>query len=395
MLMAWQKSCSLRQQAIFVGIASATTISKQAIHKILGKNVAGFLLACLAAALSRRVGCNRSITSAVFGRILIEDSTCLALDHHLCRRFPGPANQSGKTQAGLRVQCLYDVLAERFVHFALSPFTRNDQAGACDVLDLIKPDDLLVRDLGYFVLSSLKGISDSGAFFLTRLRYGLSLFCPQSKEPINLTKLLRAGARLDMNVLLSGQKLPVRLIAFPVCEALANERRRKARANRDKRLNHSEDYMHRLGWNVFITNAPAKRLPRTMAPRLYRLRWRIEIIFKAWKSHFCMTQIQKIGTRQLEALVYGLLLFIVITHHQPLPGDTPHPSNHSAPLGTDPAVSLLRLSDILAGWFMLTILAHLTPQQLRKRLLEQINSHARYDRRTRVNYIQLRTQCLG
>ena len=80
MVMAWQKSCSLRQQAIIAGISSSTTISKQAIHTHLGKNLGLFLQACLAAAIAERLGAERRIASAQFARILVQDSTCVALD---------------------------------------------------------------------------------------------------------------------------------------------------------------------------------------------------------------------------------------------------------------------------------------------------------------------------
>ena len=338
----------------------------------------------------------RRIASAQFARILVQDSTCVALDAKLAHRFPGPANQTGKVQAGLRIQCLYDLLAERFVAFSMGPFTRNDQAASQDVLPLLQPGDLLVRDLGYFSVASLKGIISTGAFFLTRLRYGLSMFCPHSGQPIDLAKLLQPGATLDLPVLLGHrQKLPVRLLAFPLPEAIANERRRKARSNRDKRLRHSDAYMHRLGWNIFLTNAPAQRLPRTMAPKLYRLRWRVEIIFKAWKSHFALTQVAKLGGRQIEALVYGLLLFVVITHHQHLPCDKAKGAASHAPGRPPTSLSLLRLSDLFGNWLLVWLIAAIPRQEFQKRLYDQINAHARYDRRRRKNYIEHRTDALG
>jgi len=396
MVMAWQKSCSLRQQAIIAGISSSNTISKQAIHKHLGKNPGRFLQACLAAAIAHRLRHERRLASVSFARILVQDSTCLALDARLAQRFPGGANQTSKVQAGLRIQCLYDLLAERFVAFSMGPFTRNDQAASQDVLPLLQPGDLLVRDLGYFTVASLKGIISTGAFFLTRLRYGLSMFCPHSGQPIDLAKLLQPGATLDLPVLLGHrQKLPVRLLAFPLPEAIANERRRKARSNRDKRLRHSDAYMHRLGWNIFLTNAPAKRLPRTMAPKLYRLRWRVEIIFKAWKSHFALTQVAKLGGRQIEALVYGLLLFVVITHHQPLPCDKAKGAASHAPGRPPTSLSLLRLSDLFGNWLLVWLIAAIPRQEFQKRLYDQINAHARYDRRRRKNYIEHRTDALG
>ena len=52
----------------------------------------------------------------------------------------------------LKIQACYDLLAQNFVHFSLSSYRRNDQAASPDVLPLLCPGDLIVRDLGYFAM---------------------------------------------------------------------------------------------------------------------------------------------------------------------------------------------------------------------------------------------------
>ncbi|MEY4489550.1 MAG: Transposase domain [Verrucomicrobiota bacterium] len=138
-------------------------------------------------------------------------------------RFPGPANQLSRAQAGLRLQLIYDLMEERLVDCRLTLFTRNDQA-------------------------------------------------------------------------------------------VANERRRKARVDRDKRLRHDQKYYKLLGWTLLLTNAPKARLPLRTAVGVYRLRWRIEIIFKVWKSHLGLLHASKASGAQMLALVLGLLLFCVLLH---------------------------------------------------------------------------------
>lgn len=396
MILALQQHCSLRQQAILAGIGSGSVISKQALHKKMGAKAAAFLQACLGLAISARLaGHSTGIRSASFARILVQDSTCVSLSPRLAARFPGPSNQTGKVQSCLRIQCLYDVLTERFVWFYLSAFIRNDQAAAADVLALLKPNDLLMRDLGYFTLRPLKAITATGAFFVSRLRYGLTLFDGEPNEPLDLRALLRPGILVDLPVRLGQKdKIAVRLLAFPVPAHVAAQRRRKARANRDKRLNHSELYMFLLGWNIFVTNAAAPQLPASMVSKLYRLRWRIEIIFKAWKSHLGLTRIGHLGDRQLEALIYGLLLFVVLTQSPDRLEAVPrsvtvipcsHPSN----------LSLLRLSDIFGQWLIPLLFSFLSPDELLQRFLAQLHSHARYDRRRRKNYSQFHADALG
>lgn len=396
MVLAVQNSCSLRQHAILLGITSGITVSKQAVHKRLAAHLPEFLQACLGAAIRFRLAADRSLGAGGFGRILVQDSTCVSLSPRLAARFPGPANHTGKSQASVRIQCLYDLLSESFAWFSLSAFTRNDQSAATDVLGLLKPNDLLIRDLGYFTLASLKGIAAAKAFFLTRWRYKVALLDCDTGEPLNLRRLLRPGTTLERSVLLGeNKKLPVRLVAIALPEPVANERRRKARANRDRRLNHSADYMYLLGWNLFLTNADALRLPIQQVSKLYRLRWRIEIIFKAWKSHLGLTRIDKLGSRQIEALLYGLLLLVVLTHRQPLAPNHCPPPTGSVSRPQPPALSLLRLSDFIGNYLLVLLLGPLPPDQLLERLLDQINAHARYDRRKRKNYVQSRQDSLG
>lgn len=398
-LLALEKCSSLRTQAVLVGMCSSTTISKQGLHKRLGARVAPFLQACVSAALVRRLARHwPSLKLVSFARVLIQDSTCLPLAPALAKRFPGAANQSGQVQAGLRVQCLYELLGERFVWFRVGAFTRNDQAAAGEVLSSLQPDDLLIRDLGYFGLESMRGIASAGAFFLSRLRYAVKLFDAETTAPLDLARLLRPGMALERPVRLGFDgRLAARLIAVPLPEAVANERRRKARADRDRRLRHCDDYLYLLGWTLLVTNAPAERLSGDLANRLYRLRWRIEIVFKAWKSHWRLERLASVGPRQVEPLLYGALLLIVLTHHQPLP---PAPVSHQSDtlaLAGEPAppLSLLLSTALLADWLPVLCFAGLPAHELFRRFKAQLYAHARYERRRRKNHLDLRSDIIG
>ena len=77
-----------------------------------------------------------------FQRVLIQDSTLIALCAALAKIFPGSRNQCGTTHGQLRIQALYDLLTQRFLSFGLSGFTRNDQAAAYDILPALQAGDL-------------------------------------------------------------------------------------------------------------------------------------------------------------------------------------------------------------------------------------------------------------
>ena len=58
-----------------------------------------------------------------------------------------------------------------------------------------------------------------------------------------------------------GKKMKIRLVVVSLPPDQAAERRRKARQNKDKRLNHSKEYYELLGYSIFTLiylNPPAQ-----------------------------------------------------------------------------------------------------------------------------------------
>ncbi len=195
----------------------------------------------------------------------------------------------------------------------ISAFTKNDQNASRDILSIVKPGDLIIRDLGYFVLSVLNAIALKGAFFITRLKHGVSIFELDGETPFNLLEQLRKYGLLDIDVIVGAkEKLLVRLVALPVPDDVAAERRRKAKRNRDRRLNPSKEHLALLGWNIYIMNVDRETLDADQIAELYGCRWRIETIFKSWKSYFSLTNVPKASAFRVKAHVYSRLIYITL-----------------------------------------------------------------------------------
>ncbi|MBF0345407.1 MAG: transposase [Nitrospirae bacterium] len=107
-------------------------------------------------------------------------------------------------------------------------------------------------------------------------------------------------------------RLPVRIVAIPIPQKVANERRRKLKQSRDKRLNTSIEQLALLDWEVFITNVPIYVWNTNTVASVYGIRWRIEIIFKAWKSHFNFTVMTDSSRYHIESLIYARLIFVIL-----------------------------------------------------------------------------------
>lgn len=373
---------SLERVAAVIALAADIPYSKQAFHQRLGLKLERFL-AELATALFQQLGQPLQTQGCfkAFGRVLLHDSTVEPLPEHLAHAFAGPGNGRKRRYAALKVQFVCDLLHGQVLQLGLSGFTRNDQAAAADPLPLLEPGDLIIRDLGYFVIKVLEQIGLKNAFFLSRYRHDLLVFDALTGEPLDLQAVLQPGQSFDRAVLLGREKLPVRLVACPVPEALANARRRKAKTNRDRRLNPSKRKLYLLGWNIFVTNVPRTVWPAKALQPVYRLRWRIEMIFKAWKSHLGLRHLNCRTADLLRLSVMTKLLFCIavyrLTDTLELLGEA---GRH---------VSLLRLARILGQcscWFAATLLGI----SLTRWLEWHLHHHLYYEARTdRKNFYEL------
>jgi hypothetical protein len=267
----------------------------------------------------------------------------------------------------VKVQRIGDLREGTVQHLSLSSFRRNDQSAAPDILEIVGPGDLILRDLGYWALHVFEPLLLKGAFFLSRYRHDTTVLDSRTGKPLNLAHPLRTQGSLDRQVWLGEKhRLAVCLVAVPVHAALANERRRRARANRDKRLNPSPQHPFLLGWNIFVTNVDRDTWPPKAIQPIYRLRWRIETIFKAWKSHLGLRELKCRTADLLRLSLMTKLLFCVLVCQvcnqlERLPTDGRH-------------VSLLRLARIIAECSCLVVAASLglPPQQW---LAHQLNAH--------------------
>jgi hypothetical protein len=257
-------------------LAAQTSYTKQALSERLNATIGQFLAGVATSLFGQLSGQLKSQGHfASFQRVLLHDSTVEPLPDHLAPVFAGPANRTNKRFASLKLQFVCDLLHAQVLHLSLSGFTRNDQAASPDILALVQKGDLIIRDLGYFVLKVFEQISLRHAYFLSRYRHGVSLHDPRTGQSINLKSLLSPGQCLDRQILLGREKIPVRLVALPLPQALVNERRRKARANRDRRLNPNAQRIYLLAWNIMITNVPRSIWSAKILQPIYRLRWRI------------------------------------------------------------------------------------------------------------------------
>lgn len=377
---------SLSHFSWILSLLGGSVLSKQAVRKRLLHRGSTLLEQALLFLLKRQFqpAWIPDLTPMGFGRVLLQDSTLVSLHPRLANVFPGPQNQHSGPTAQLRIQAVFDLLSGRYLHFGCSGFTRNDQRAAVDVLEHLQPRDLVVRDLGYFVLQVFEQIRSKGAYFLSRLRLNTVVLDPQTNKPLDLLRMLRSSGSLDIPVLLGTRtRVTARLVALPVPPEVAAQRRRVARFNRDRRLNPSKKRLALLGWQIFVTNTSAQQLSSKQIAQLYRLRWHIETVFKAWKSHFHLCTVpQKASAAQVQTLVYARLIYILLFQTVFFPSLQWGAWQHSGKI-----LSFLKTADLFTQ-HQATLWAKLLGHLDQNLLYAAFWKHAAYEKRHRTNLIQ-------
>lgn len=377
-----KKNNTYRQWATEIGSLSGRPVSKQAVFDRVGTGAVAFAERLVKRAICRRLQPNKpGKLFGSFGKILLHDSTTLRLPTVLAGWFKGNV-ANGEQKAVARIQAIINLQTMRFLHFDLGSFTQNDQGASGLIEDFIAKGDLVIRDLGYFVLAPLQHIVMKQAYFLSRLKYGVTLYDLHGNK-IDLTRLSNGKDIIDKEVLLGKrQQLQVRLIMIPLPQNIVNQRIRKARHDRDKRLNHNKAYYQRLHYNVFITNVGNQTWTARQAAQAYKTRWQIEIIFKSWKSGFYLQEIFHEGCtnpHRVRVNIYLLLLFMCLFMQKLYMPYKDHIQKH---YGKD--ISLMKLSLYISNNLLMIFMF------TKKQLGQQLAKHCCYDQRTdRVNMTDL------
>jgi len=253
-----------------------------------------------------------------FKLIMLEDSTTVNLPKELSEVFPGNVS-GGEKKSQAKIHALYNFTENTFSFLHLCNYTDNDQSLASTALPYLNKDDLLIRDMGFLVLEALEKLNTEGVYFISRKNFQTKVYEIDTGLEINLAKELHSNHSFDKLVLVGKKKkLKLRLVILPIPQEQASERRRKAKKDRDKRLNHSKDYYELLGYTIFITNIPTSICKTKEILALYGLRWRIEIIFKCWKSCFSLEKLIPLKCEKPEriyGMIYLLLMYILLFHN--------------------------------------------------------------------------------
>jgi len=323
-----------------------------------------------------------------FDRVFLEDSTCINLPENLADYFPGPYSKTGKA-ATARIQFRTELKEGTASHVEVQSYRDNDQKFSGAILDCLQKKDLVIRDMGYWSLKVFEEIINKGAYLLSRYLPNTHLFeVDGEQKQINLIELVkkankRGETTIDQEVIVGKKdRVPLRLVMLKVPEKVAAERRRKAKQNRNKRVNYTKEYMELLAWGIYITNVGKSVWSPVDVLKVYGYRWRIETIFKCWKTHFKFESLfadkQSLTPPRVIITIYLLLTWIILFFNRLYIYFEQAIFERKKEF-----ISLMKFADFIKRWFSLFA----NSNELEKHI-DSVHYYCRYDKRSRENFAQ-------
>ena len=380
MQMASKQRNTYTDWATEIGLLEGRTFSKQALNERMRPQTELFVKSVVEKIISKQIPQVQTRknkgTLKHFKSVKIDDSTIISLPDALAEEYPGNVS-CGVKKAQAKIHALYNLTENNFSFLKVHSFSNNDQSLSANVLPYLQKGDLCLRDLGFTVLNVVSKLIDNGIYFIGRKGYTSKVYEVENGAEINLVKELSKRKFIDREVIIGKQQqIKIRLIALPIPPEQAAQRRRKAIADRDKRLHHNLDYYKLLNYSIYITNISPKKCNAEEIFNLYKLRWRIEIIFKSWKSCFSLEKIihrQCKNVIRINCIIYLMLLYIYLFHVLWCNQCESEMERESSP----EHLSILKLAKFFNTYFMQLI----TSRKLKKEIIEQIKVHCTYDKR--------------
>jgi hypothetical protein len=305
---------TLAQLAGFLSGACGTGVSAQAVDgriNAMAREFMGVLFEKAIAMSGRTLGIGAEILAG-FDHVYVTDSTNFELHPSLADKFKGSGGDASK--ASMRIQLVLDYVTGK-MHVEIGDAKLSDPKTLQKIIKERKLDMsgkcLFIQDLGYFKTLTFEDIAERpGQFFLSRLMFGVNIHDLQGRK-VNLPEMLKnRPGKIEMDVMIGN--LGCRLVGIRLPDEVVNRRLRRANSESERKGGITEGYRLFLHYAFFITNLPDEYDRKTLF-LLYRIRWRIELVFKTWKSILNMHRIRSAREERVMCEVYGKLILAALS----------------------------------------------------------------------------------
>lgn len=309
---------SLNQIAAEMGHRIGHSLSKQALSMRFDDASTSFLTAVLYQLLLQPVRVAASkLNSSIFKRVLIEDSSFCPMDCGNAVDFPAHGNGKVAT-AGVKIDLAYDLRTADIHSMSLHHATQQDKTLGKDLVDTLSLGDLILRDMGYFVIAEFARIEELGAFWLSRLPVHTKVVLSDERRLEEVLKHSKEHT-LDLDVTISNAGHACRLIAVrakkSVCRQRRKERKKAAESKGKLKSVVGSVGWVRDGWHLLLTNTESRDASAEILVAVYRVRWDIEIQFRGWKQSMKLDQAlsRKSSEPHLMALILAAMIHQILS----------------------------------------------------------------------------------
>jgi hypothetical protein len=304
----------LAQTAATLGVA----VSPQALDQRCTEAAARCLERVLSEAITRVVAAAPVAIPLLerFTAVYLHDSSTIVLPDDLAAVWQGCGGSSPThTAAALKLQVRLDLRSGRLEGPQLQDGRASDHDAALPTR--LPAGALRLADLGYWSVAELADLETQGVFWLSRFQTSTALYdAVGQRQDVAAWLEAQPTAQVALPIFLGAtQQLPARLLAVRVPQEVADQRRRRLRAEaRRKGRAVSASRLRLAAWTILVTNVPPELLSLQEALVLARTRWQIELLFKLWKSHGRVDESRSHKPWRVLCEVYAKLLAMVVQH---------------------------------------------------------------------------------
>ncbi len=337
----WQERVTKLVDLVQVGRRLGVQVSIPGLNQRINGAAVRLLQAVLRAALTG--GQQATVAGcAIFQRfaaVYLQDSTYVSLPAGLAGQLAGSGGNA--SAAGAKVVLNYEyrkgVIAALDVVSGRTPDQRCRQT-----LPLAARGSLHIFDLGFYALALLSQLAGEGSYFLCRHQFQTVLYSAgagATAQRLDLLATLKQYFRQhstetvwEFAALLGAQtRIPVRIVVARLPATIVAKRRRRIRANAQRRSTTPATLTLALAeWNIFCTNVPAATWSAEQVLAAYRIRWQVELLFKLFKSQAGLDCIDNWRPERVLCFFYARLIALVLT--QQLTAPLRFPSNRELSL---------------------------------------------------------------
>ena len=278
-----------------MAVASGVEVSAQAIEQRYSAELEVFFKLLFQKMTQIAIGSDESLAPILerFSEVILIDSSTVTLPDSQEQDYKGCGGTYGRGKAALKLQTELDLRSGRIRCVEVEQGRAPD--GASSRQHVVQTHgSLRIADLGYFNIPVLRQIDQSNAYFLTRLQHHVKIHVDGVKHDLVSWLNSQESGTVDHRVEVGlKERFACRLIAYRVPQEVANRRRQKLITATRSKTGRQPSAASRAAcdWEFMITNLPEERLSIHEAIVLYRSRWQIELLFKRWKSHGLIAQL--------------------------------------------------------------------------------------------------------